>query len=161
VINVSLVDAMAYVKWLSEQTKQNYRLPTEAEWEYVAKAGTKTRYWWGNDIGIHQANCWEDECGDRFKYTAPIGSFKPNSFGLYDTAGNVWEWTCSEYEDKYRGKEQQCVKVIDVKNLFVLRGGSWYNTKQRLRPTYRLSYWPHDRIKFAGFRVVREQNNFF
>ncbi|MCP3897296.1 SUMF1/EgtB/PvdO family nonheme iron enzyme, partial [Moraxella sp.] len=105
VINVSWDDAVAYAKWLSQQTGKQYRLPTEAEWEYAARAGTETQYWWGNEIGQNRAVC--DACGSRWdnKQTAPVGSFAANPFSLYDTVGNVWEWTCSEYEDKYSGKE--------------------------------------------------------
>jgi formylglycine-generating enzyme required for sulfatase activity len=101
VINVSWYEATAYAKWLSQQTGQQYRLPTEAEWEYAARAGKTTKYWWGNQIGSNKANCSNSSCGDRFKYTAPVGSFAPNPFKLYDTAGNVWEWVRDWYDKKY------------------------------------------------------------
>jgi formylglycine-generating enzyme required for sulfatase activity len=119
---ISWNDASAYAQWLSQQTGQHYRLPTEAEWEYAARAGTTTKYWWGNDIGSNRANC--DGCGSQWddKMTAPVGSFAPNPFGLYDTVGNVWEWTCSEYKSKYSGKEQRCVKGV---GRFAVRGASW------------------------------------
>jgi len=108
---VSWNDATAYTIWLSEQTGKEYRLPTEAEWEYSARAGTDTKYWWGNNIGTNKANC--DGCGSEWDNTktAPVGSFKENPFGLHDTVGNVWEWTCSEYESKYQGKEMTCKKT--------------------------------------------------
>ncbi|HIE01033.1 MAG TPA: TIR domain-containing protein [Thiotrichaceae bacterium] len=109
VINVSWNDVTAYAEWLSEQTGEQYRLPTEAEWEYAARAGTKTKYWWGDDIGSNNANCRNSYCDDSFEYTAPVGSFEANPFGLFDVSGNVWEWTCSEYEKKYSGKEQYCL----------------------------------------------------
>jgi formylglycine-generating enzyme required for sulfatase activity len=84
---VSWNDATAYTNWLSEQTGHTYRLPTEAQWEYAARAGTETKYWWGNEVGSNKANCGSD-CGDNvIKYTAPVGSFAANPFGLYDTAG--------------------------------------------------------------------------
>ena len=124
VVCVSWNDATAYTEWLSQQTGHTYRLPTEAQWEYAARAGTETKYWWGNDIGTNRANCYRNSCGDSFEYTAPVGSFAPNPFGLYDTAGNVWEWTCSEFEGKYAGKEQLCA---DGGSRFALRGGSWSN----------------------------------
>jgi formylglycine-generating enzyme required for sulfatase activity len=91
VIYVSWDDAVAYAKWLSEQTGKRYRLPTEAEWEYGARAGAETSYWWGNEVKQGLANC--RGCGSRWdgKQPAPVGSFKPNPFGLYDTAGNVAE----------------------------------------------------------------------
>ncbi len=120
VVTVSWYGATAYAQWLSQQTGKQYRLPTEAQWEYAARAGTTTKYWWGNQIGSNKANC-DNDCGDRFDYTAPVGSFAPNPFGLYDTTGNVWEWTCSEYEDKYTGREQRCAKSADR---FAVRGGS-------------------------------------
>jgi formylglycine-generating enzyme required for sulfatase activity len=109
VIHVSMLDATAYAEWLSQQTGQTYRLPTAPEWEY--------------------ANYGKDECceglaegKDHWKYTSPVGSFAANPFGLYDTVGNVWEWTCSEYTDKYNDKEKQCPTSA---SRFVLRGGSW------------------------------------
>jgi formylglycine-generating enzyme required for sulfatase activity len=99
VINVSWEDVNAYVKWLSEQTGKRYRLPTEADWEYAARAGKETAYWWGNDFIKGMANC--NGCGSQWdnKQTAPVGSFKPNALGLYDTAGNVWEWVEDCYHE--------------------------------------------------------------
>lgn len=101
VINVSFDDAQAYAKWLSDQTGKKYRLPTEAEWEYAARAGTQTWYWWGDDIGRNNANC--DGCGSQWdnRQTAPVGSFKANAFGLHDTAGNVWEWVQDCWHENY------------------------------------------------------------
>jgi formylglycine-generating enzyme required for sulfatase activity len=121
-IEVSWYGATAYAEWLSQQTGHQYRLPTEAEWEYAARAGTETKYWWGNKVGSNKANC--DSCGSQWddKQTAPVGSFAANPYGLYDTAGNVWEWTCSEYESSYNGKEEYCVS--DAGRLS-FRGGAW------------------------------------
>jgi formylglycine-generating enzyme required for sulfatase activity len=92
VIRVSWNDALDYAEWLTQQTGKRYRLPTEAQWEYAARAGTETVHWWGNEKKPGFANCIG--CGSRWdnKQTAPVGSFKPNPFGLYDTAGNVLEW---------------------------------------------------------------------
>ena len=89
---VNWYDAQAYASWLSRETGHFYRLLSEAEWEYVTRAGTTTKYWWGNEIGRNRANC--DGCGSQWddKQTAPVGSFQPNRFGLYDVHGNVWEW---------------------------------------------------------------------
>ena len=96
VINVSWSDAQEYVAWLSRQTGQTYRLLSEAEWEYVARAGSSSLYSWGNDIGSNRANCADlDEfgtCGDQWEYTAPVGSFPANAFGVHDMHGNVTEW---------------------------------------------------------------------
>jgi formylglycine-generating enzyme required for sulfatase activity len=157
VIYVSWYDATAYAEWLSEQTGQKYRLPTEAEWEYAARAGTTTKYWWGNKIGSNKANCWKFFCGDSFKYTAPVGSFAPNAFGLYDTVGNVWEWTCSEYEDKYSGKEQRCLSknIANNKSHFVLRGGAWDIGARWTRSASRDWRQPAVRGRLDGFRLAR------
>ncbi len=99
VINVSWNDAKAYAKWLSEQTDKKYRLPTESEWEYGARSGSETKYWWGDQANHDCANYGKDKCcdvlaksKDRWEYTSPVGSFKANRLGLHDTAGNVFEW---------------------------------------------------------------------
>ena len=103
VINVSQADAKAYAAWLSAQTGEPYRLPSEAEWEYAAWAGTRTRYSWGNEIVRNRANChgygskWDNA------RTAPVGSFAANAFGLYDMHGNVWEWVADCYHNNYEG----------------------------------------------------------
>jgi formylglycine-generating enzyme required for sulfatase activity len=153
VVCVSWNDVNAYARWLSEQTGQNYRLPTEAEWEYAARAGTNTKYWWGNEIGANQANCHNDHCKDNFEYTAPVGSFMANPFGLYDTAGNVWEWTCSEYENRYEGKEKRCVSDA---GLFALRGGSWGDDAGRSRAANRGRGEPTYRDDYLGARLARQ-----
>ncbi|MDM8559943.1 formylglycine-generating enzyme family protein [Candidatus Parabeggiatoa sp. HSG14] len=156
VIYVDWYDAVAYTEWLSQQTGQQYRLPTEAEWEYAARAGTETKYWWGNDIGKNRANCYNNYCGDNFKYTSPVGSYKPNSFGLYDTAGNVGEWTCSEYEGKYKGKEKRCLCNNHAKNsVLSVRGGAWHNSAGRVRSADRFGDGPTNRFDNLGFRVAR------
>lgn len=101
--NVSWDDAQAYVTWLSNKTGRKYRLPTEAEWEYAARAGSKTRYWWGDTHGSGRANC--TDCGVQWsgRSAAPIGSFEPNPYGLYDVHGNVWEWTADCWNPSYSG----------------------------------------------------------
>jgi formylglycine-generating enzyme required for sulfatase activity len=164
VIHVSWHDATAYTEWLSQQTGEQYRLPTEAEWEYAARAGTETKYWWGNTASHEYANYGKDECcdglakgKDRWEYTSPVGSFQPNRFGLYDTVGNVWEWTCSEYEGKYKGKEKQCLSKnhANNNNLLVLRGGSWFNVPWNLRSADRYGRRPTGRFRDGGFRLAR------
>ena len=141
VINVSWNDAQAYVRWLSRETGEAYRLLSEAEWEYVARAGTTTRYWWGRWIGRSRANC--DGCGSRWdgRQTAPVGSFSANPFGLHDVHGNVVEWV----EDCYEG----------VCGRRVLRGGSWFNVPWGLRSAGRYAYAPGHRGDRSGFRVAR------
>src|SRR5580704_15189955 len=105
VINVSWDDAKLYVGWLSQKTGQKYRLPSETEWEYAARAGTKTPFWWGKDAGSGHAQC--DNCGSPIKQqVVPVGSFRPNGFGLYDTAGNAAEWVEDCWNDNYRNAQR-------------------------------------------------------
>jgi len=156
VINVSWKDATAYADWLTQQTRETYRLPTEAEWEYAARAGTETAYWWGNEIKQNYAVC--DGCGSEWdtKKTAPVGCFPANAFGLHDTVSNVWEWTCSEYEEQYAGQEQECVDNTDAKGLRVTtRGGSWFTIPKGVRAAFRFKLRPTERYNEVGFRVVR------
>jgi len=102
VINVSWDDAVEYAKWLSEQTGKRYRLPTEAEGEYAARAGTETDYWWGNEMKPGMANCKDGDSRWGGRQTSPVGSFDPNPFGLYDTAGNVWQWVQDAWHENYQ-----------------------------------------------------------
>lgn len=103
VVDVNKADAKEYIRWINSKTGATYRLPSEAEWEYMARAGTTTSYFWGNEIGQNNANC--KACGSKWDFllTAPVGSFSPNAFGLYDTHGNVWEWTADCYHLSYEG----------------------------------------------------------
>ena len=102
VINVSWGDAKQYVAWLSRLTGKEYRLLSEAEWEYAARAGAKTRYSWGDEPGMGNANC--SGCGGAWTLqTAPVGSFRPNAFGLHDMEGNVWEWVDDIWYDSHQG----------------------------------------------------------
>lgn len=157
VMNVGWKDANAYVDWLSQVTGDHYRLPTEAEWEYAARAGTSTNYWWGNEIGVNRANC--RGCGSKWdgKKTAPVGSFEPNAFGLYDTVGNVWEWTCSKYEKKYSGAEQECLDDSSSEER-TFRGGAWHDSPKMAKVSSRGvdGWFILVRGDVLGFRVVRE-----
>ncbi len=141
VINVSWNHAKEYVSWISRKTGKTYRLLTTAEWEYAARAGTTTSYSWGDAIGRGNANC--DGCGSQWdnKQTAPVGSFKPNDFGLHDMHGNVWEWCEDIYDTSVSSR--------------VLRGGSWSNDPNDLRSADRNSSQPDNRFNFFGFRVAR------
>ena len=156
VLNVSWDDAKAYVRWLSGKTGEEYRLLSEAEWEYVARAGTTTRYWWGDDVGRSRANC--GDCGSRWDYgqTAPVGSFPANPFGLHDVHGNVYEWVEDCYNDSYYGapSDGSAWESGDC-SWRVVRGGSWFLTPRYLRSAYRLRHTTGDRYLFAGFRVAR------
>ncbi|MDM8566075.1 formylglycine-generating enzyme family protein [Candidatus Halobeggiatoa sp. HSG11] len=152
VINVSLDDAVAYTTWLSQQTGEQYRLPSEAEWEYAARAGTKTKYWWGNDIGKNKTNC--NGCGSQWdgKQTAPVGSFQPNQFGLYDTVGNVWEWCADYYQNNYNNAPTDGSAWKKSSRYRVLRGGSWSNGPNVTRAALRGRFnFPSSKF---GFRLV-------
>ncbi len=151
---VSWYDAVAYTKWLSKQTGKKYRLPTEAEWEYATKAGTKTKYWWGNNIGKNRANCNGCSSQSYRKKTVIVGSFACNKFKLCDVIGNLWEWTCSEYDSKYRGKEKHCIRGVKNKKQLVLRGGSWGSKPNWVRSANRHLYNPNSAYNTVGFRLV-------
>ena len=156
VINVSWYDAMAYAEWLSEQTRDRYRLPTEAEWEYAARAGTTTKYSWGNDIGRNRANC--DGCASVWggQRTGLVGSFKANGWGLYDMHGNVWEWVQDCYNDSYEGAPTDGSAWLSGDcDQRVLRGGSWSYYPRNLRSAYRDWDSTENRFYFIGFRVAR------
>ena len=156
VINVSWQDAKDYVRWLSQETGESYRLLSESEWEYTARAGTVTAYSWGNKIDSGRANC--DGCGGQWdSQTAPVGSFSANGFGLHDMHGNVSEWVEDCWNGSYNrapsngGAWEQC----DC-SLRVLRGGSWYGSPGSLRSALRLRGGPTGiRIDIIGFRVAR------
>ena len=155
VILVSKEDAKAYVEWLSRKTGEEYRLLSEAEWEYVARAGTTTRYWWGDAIGRNRANC--SGCGSRYNLvTAPVGSFSANPFGLHDVHGNVWEWVEDCWNYRYRGapSDGSAWQMGDC-DVRVLRGGSWYNAPWSLRSAERIGDTSGPRDFLVGFRVAR------
>ncbi len=158
VINVSWEEAVAYTKWLSEKTGHTYRLPTDAEWEYAAKGGTTTKFWWGDDVGVAKANC--AQCGSIWdaEKTARVGKFPPNPYGLHDTAGNVFEWTADCYHSSFAEapadgspleKEPGCGKRV-------IRGGAWSFPPKEIRSTNRWRDFPTRRSDDTGFRVVRE-----
>jgi formylglycine-generating enzyme required for sulfatase activity len=160
VINVSWEDTLAYAEWLSKQTGKRYRLPTEAEWEYAARAGTTTAYWWGDEIGKNRANC--DGCGSRWddKQTSPVGSFAPNPWGLYDMLGNVWEWVQDCWHDRYEGapgdgKAWETEGGGDCARR-VVRGGSWFDSPTYVRSALRNWLAPADRTDVLGFRLAQD-----
>ena len=156
IVGISWYDAVTYTEWLSEQTGRQYSLPSEAEWEYAGRAGTETKYWWGNKIGKNKANCNSD-CGDSFEYTAPVGSFSANPFGLYDTVGNVWEWVADGWHENYiNAPNDGGIWEKDADKEFrVLRGGSWYYYLDDTRAAERFWNYPDDGGVSYGFRVVR------
>lgn len=158
VINVSWNDAAAYAKWLSEQTGRKYRLPTEAEWEYAARAGSSTNYSWGEDVGRNRGNC--DGCGSEWDnaQTAPVGSFAANAFGLHDMHGNVSEWVQDCWQDSYGGAPldgSARTSCADMEHR-VLRGGSWDFNPSGLRSADR--FWWHASFRYFlnGFRLAQD-----
>ncbi|MCP4699715.1 MAG: SUMF1/EgtB/PvdO family nonheme iron enzyme [Gammaproteobacteria bacterium] len=170
-VYVSWQDAVAFTEWLNRQHKGRYefRLPTEAEWEYAARAGTTTARYWGDDPNaackyanvrdktLKQAFGWSDihNCTDGYAVTAPVGRFRPNGFGLYDILGNVWEWTCSKWENPYNGEEKRCISKNRVSGYRVFRGGSWDLRPRGVRSAVRSSRKPDGRDNVLGFRPAR------
>ena len=156
VINVSWDDAQSYVSWLSKRTGKSYRLLSESEWEYVARAGSVTAYSWGNEIGRNRANC--DGCGSRWdnKKTAPVGAFGANAWGLHDMHGNVWEWMQDCWHASYRGAPADG-SAWESGNCSerVLRGGSWGIRPRNLRSAYRVGFAAGERYFSFGFRIAR------
>jgi formylglycine-generating enzyme required for sulfatase activity len=171
VVNVSWNDAVEFCKWLSGKEGKTYRLPTEAEWEYACRAGTGTRYYHGDDpeglaaVGnVADATAkaqfpeWEATIAarDGYVFTAPVGKFKPNAWGLYDMHGNVWEW-CADWhaEQYYKTSPPEDPKGPDSGLFRVLRGGSWDFGPVSSRAANRFPYVPAYRDNFSGFRLAR------
>ena len=153
---VSWNDADAYVKWLSDQTGKTWRLPSEAEWEYAALGNTETAYFWGNEIGKNNTNCWKGQCGDTFEFTSPVGRFAGNQFGLSDMNGNVWEWVQDRWHGNYEGAPTDgSAWVSSGTNARVLRGGSWSDSPQNLRSANRDLFTPINRSGSIGFRPAQ------
>jgi len=165
VIHVSWEDAQAYVTWLSDQTGQEYRLLSEAEWEYVARAGTTTPYWWGDEVGRNRANCYG--CGSQWEpvfkgiidvggQTAPVGSFAANGWGLHDVHGNVGEWV-QDCGGRGYADAPGDGRARESEDCFsrALRGGSWNDAPSWLRSAFRFSLRADSRVKVLGFRIAR------
>jgi formylglycine-generating enzyme required for sulfatase activity len=174
VVNVTWNDAVAMCKWLSEKEGKKYRLPTEAEWEYCCRAGTKTYFSNGNDVeavakvgNIFDADSaknwpqWPEyalKTHDHFEFTSPVGSFAPNAFGLYDMHGNVWEW-CSDYhaDDYYKKSPTDDPQGPEDGKVRVRRGGSWHTWPLYCRSAYRNVNSQRTRYTLQGMRFVREE----
>ena len=173
VVNVTWSDAVAMAKWLSQKEGKRYRLPTEAEWEYACRAGTNTRYHSGDDpqslakvANVFDADAavnwsrWQQYAlagHDGYAFTAPVGSFAPNAFGLYDMHGNAWEWTADYHDDNYYAQspvnDPQGPATGSVR---VRRGGSWHTWPFYARCAYRNWNAPDTRYTLVGVRLVRE-----
>jgi len=151
---ISWNDARAYADWLTEKTGYQYRLPTELEWEYAARAGSSSIRFWGDDphAGCSLANT--AECKDDYRYAAPAGTLAPNPFGLRDMLGNLAEWTCSEYGKGYSGQEARCSDVAGNAPR-VFRGGSWLDAPDLVRSAARDGAPANLGLNTVGFRVVR------
>lgn len=156
VIGVNWEDARAFVDWLTQKTGQRYRLPSEAEWEYAARAGTTSTYWWGKDVGKANANC--ENCDTTpLRKTVPVGSFRPNGFGLYDTAGNAYEWVEDCWNDTYaKAPKDGSAWLSGTCSQRVLRGGSFANKANAATSAARFRYDLDVRYYANGFRVVRD-----
>ena len=173
VVCVGRVDALAYVRWLSAQTGHSYRLPSEAEWEYAARAGSTGIYAWGNnvDLGCVHANLYDRraralqdfgwgfaDCDDGYAELAPVGRLKPNAFGLHDMLGNVWEWVADCYRLTYDGapNDGSAVAGDERCDKWSVRGGGWMTRPTRNRLTFR-GRDPNDaRYSYFGFRIARD-----
>ena len=166
---VNLAEALAFVQWISEETGRPYRLPTEAEWEYAARAGTEAPRHWGDhpsdacayaNVGDrtlkgHYVD-WKwtiHHCHDGHLHTLPVGGFRANGYGLHDMLGNVWEWTCSAYDESYRGSEKRCGGGSGPG---VVRGGSWSNSPRWARSAGRFPNAPEVRLDIVGFRLAHD-----
>lgn len=165
IVGVSHDDALAYTAWLTKTTGKTYRLPSEAEWEYAARAGTTTAYWWGAEVmknGKAMAAC--QGCGSEWdsKLLAPADAFEPNPWGLYNVHGNVWEWVadydCDDYSsgpaDGTPRATDNCARR-DQPGLFVLRGGSVFYEARFARAASRLRNFAYFRNVSVGFRVAQ------
>ena len=160
VIHVSWHQALGYCQWLSKVTGQRYRLPTEAEWEYAARAGRDSYYWWGEQLDSPEtqprAHCRGCATSRLIQNkTERVGQFAANAFGLHDTAGNVWEWTASRFASPFDGSEQRIASLLD-KSPRVVRGGAWNSGPSYLRTSQRDMKQPQHKDYALGFRVLRE-----
>lgn len=157
IINLTYQDIQDYLKWISKKTGEVYRLPSEAEWEFAARAGTTTAYWWGDGVGKNNANC--RRCASKWSGhgSAPVGSFKPNPWGLYDMNGNAWEWvgdcwTAHHVATPVNGAARMDGNCKEP----VIRGGSWYYFPKLSRSAYRYKNGINVFSYNISFRVLRE-----
>jgi formylglycine-generating enzyme required for sulfatase activity len=155
VINVSWEDAKSYAEWLRQESGLNVSLPSESQWEYFARAGTTSRFWTGDTLPKNMANC--SDCGSEFdkRMTAPVGSFKPNPWGLFDTGGNVAEWTLDSWHKGYEGTPPDGSAWSNPDNSEkVYRGGAWDYPQKELKSATRDWTDKSSRYNNIGFRLV-------
>ena len=157
VVNVSWEDAQTYVAWLAKKTGKGYRMLSEAEWEYAARAGTTSAYPWGSEPGQGRANFSGSGSQWSGKQTAPVGSFTSNDFGLYDMIGNAWEWTEDCWNESYTtdAPADRSPWLQGDCGRRVVRGGSWGNRPGDARAAFRLWVEPGLRDNNLGFRLAR------
>jgi formylglycine-generating enzyme required for sulfatase activity len=158
VVNVDIESVDEYIKWANGKAGHTYRLPSEAEWEYAARAGSGDAYSWGDAIGDNRANC--RGCGSKWdnQSTAPVGSFAENPFGLNDMHGNVREWVADCWHDSYLGAPEDgsaWVESCSEDNSRSLRGGSWSVGAVSLRSAFRLRKLVDNANDGVGFRLAR------
>jgi len=155
VTNISWDDAQEFVRWLSQVSQKTFRLPSEAEWEYAARGGTQTKYWWGDQPQPDMANC--KGCGGAYDPSQPlkVGSFKANPFGLYDMGGSVDQWVQDCWHKDYQGAPSDGSAWLDKTCVSrVIRSGSWRNDQSYVRPASRQAYDAAVRYPTHGFRVA-------
>jgi formylglycine-generating enzyme required for sulfatase activity len=157
VTNVSFNDAQQFIAWLSQATQVKYRLPTEAEWEYAARGGTRTKYWWGDDIQPGKVNCKGCNGDQNGRQMVKAGDLKPNPFGLYDMGGNVAQWVSDCWHKNYQGAVADGSAWLDSSYcvFHVIRSGSWRSAANDVRPASRDYYDGRIRYPTHGFRVAR------
>ncbi len=170
VVKVSWHDAKKFIKKLNKMSRVRYRLPTEAEWEYACRAGTRTPYSWGHEINclkaFYAANSLKtDDCVEEYRRRglapdkpAPVKQFSPNPWGLYDMHGNVWEW-CADRFDKYQTTESIDPCQTREGDMRIRRGGSWFSKGYGLRSANRAYGHPSSRLQNTGFRLVFDAEN--
>jgi formylglycine-generating enzyme required for sulfatase activity len=155
VANVSWSDVKQFVAWLAGATRKAYRLPTEAEWEYAARGGTQTRYWWGDELQAGMANCKNCMNVATAEQPIKIGSFNPNPFGLYDMGGTVDQWVEDCWHKNYQGAPSDGSAWVETDcSSHVIRSGSWKNDARYVRPANRDSYDTNVRYPTHGFRIA-------
>lgn len=159
VVCISWDDTQAYIKWLNAKTGRQYRLPSSAEWEYAARAGSSTAFAWGQRASRQFANYNGVGGSDNWRFSAPVGSFPPNDFQLYDMAGNVWEWVADCWHVSYDGAPTDgsaWLTQCDELNTRVRRGGAWDTPAVSVRPAGRSDGGENDRSYVYGFRLAHD-----